>query len=373
MKRTTLVDGKFSAAGAGRDYARAFRDYGVNVEELAVDASIERLKARPVLVLPIAVALDEWVGIRRMVANGDVAGWKRLVAIAHGIDPEPLRDRLRSITWPLTPEARDELRLLPESIDVRAHHPATLYRLAVTLKQAELRESALRILRKAYYVHPGDYYLNEALGYALRGQKDYEGAIRFETVAISLRPHVTEPYFVLSQTLRRYGRRDEAEVAWRKGAELDGSSEPKKPDEAIATYRKAIEADPKNAYAYSGLATALRARGKPAEAIAVYRQAMDAIPEDAGKHWREIGDILRDQKKPVEAADAYHKAIAAHRQAIEARPEEAFRLLLAIGDILRDQGKPDEANAIYRQAIEAVPKNAGAYHALGDGDRKSVV
>ena len=135
MQRATWVEGKFDNAGADREYARAFRDYGVDVEELAVETSIDRLKARPALAIPLAAALDDWVDARRTVSERDAAGWKRLVAVARGIDPEPLRDRLRS-TWgrPVS-EVQDELRRLAESIDVRAQHPATLDSLARTLQR----------------------------------------------------------------------------------------------------------------------------------------------------------------------------------------------------------------------------------------------
>lgn len=365
-----------AVAQRDQDYARAFRDYGVDVDELTVEASIQRLKARPALAIPLAAALDAWVFLRRQhtPAKKEIGGWERLVAMARGIDPEPLRDRLRS-TWgrPVS-ETRDELRRLADSIDIGAQHPATILCLVRTLQQAELRESALRILRDAHYVHPADYYLNLALAGVLSGQKDHEGAIRFYTAALSLRPHVYAPYDGLSSALSHLGRRNELAIVRHKEGEIGATkagrdfflgnalSDRGKLDEAIDAYRKAI--DSKFA-AYGDLGNALRARGKPDEAIEAYRKAIEAVPGDAGKRWRDIGDTLRDQKKPAEAADAYRKAIEAHRQGIQARPERAVDLLLTIGDILRDQRKPDEANAIYREAIEAVPKNAVGYANLG--------
>jgi hypothetical protein len=136
-------------AEADRYYALAFRDYGVDLDELTVEASIERLKARPELVIPLAAGLDEWVSVRRAVSKGDDAGWKRLVAVARGIDPEPLRDRLRAACGRPIPETQDELRRLAGSINVRTHHPATLDILTQTLGQAGFRDAALRIRREA--------------------------------------------------------------------------------------------------------------------------------------------------------------------------------------------------------------------------------
>jgi hypothetical protein len=82
-----------------------------------------------------------------------------LVAVARGIDPEPLRDRVRSTWGRPVPEVRDELRRLAESIDVRAQHPATLVSLARTFKRTRELDSALRLLRDAQQVYPGDFWL----------------------------------------------------------------------------------------------------------------------------------------------------------------------------------------------------------------------
>jgi tetratricopeptide (TPR) repeat protein/serine/threonine protein kinase len=309
-----------------QEYARAFRDYGVDVDELAVEASIQRLRTRPALAIALAAKLDQWVGLRHIKGHykGDDAGWKRLVAIAHGIDPEPLRDRLRSIhspvsqETPVSPETQEELRRLADSINVRAQHPATLIRLADTLYANGLRDSSIRILRDAQAVYPGDYWINSQLGHQLlhsRTRQDVDGAIRYLTAAVAVRPSTAGFYA-------------------------------------------------------SELAQYLRAIGDLDQAIAVSRRAIDARPEQAGYYWHFIGGILREQQKPAEAADADRRAVAAHWQAVEARPDRAFYHIAGIGKILRSQGKPDEEIALYRQAIETRPHDARlSWHALGDALR----
>ena len=79
-----------------REYAYAFREHGVDIEAFTVETSIARLRRRPALAIPIAAALDDWVHSRHAVLAMDVADWKPLVAVARGIDPDPLRDRIRS-------------------------------------------------------------------------------------------------------------------------------------------------------------------------------------------------------------------------------------------------------------------------------------
>ena len=118
MAGATLVEGKFDYAGAHREYAQAFRDYGVDVESLAVETAVDGLKAHRALAIPQAAALDNWVYARRIVSPMDVAGSKRLVAVAHGIDPEPLRDRLRSSWGQPGSEVQDEFRRLADTIDI---------------------------------------------------------------------------------------------------------------------------------------------------------------------------------------------------------------------------------------------------------------
>jgi hypothetical protein len=64
-ERVTTADGKIDTAGSDLEYARAFRDYGVDVEALPIETSIDRLKTRPALAIPLAAALDKWsLGLR---------------------------------------------------------------------------------------------------------------------------------------------------------------------------------------------------------------------------------------------------------------------------------------------------------------------
>src|SRR5262249_15523058 len=147
---------------------RAFREYGVDVDELAVEVTVDRLKARRVLAVPLGAALDDWVSSRRMVSGANAAGWNRLVAVARVIDPEPVRDQLRStMGQSITPDKQDELHRLADSIDVRTQHPATLVSLARAQQRPQHVDSAIRLLRGARYVRPGDFWLNYELGFAL--------------------------------------------------------------------------------------------------------------------------------------------------------------------------------------------------------------
>jgi tetratricopeptide (TPR) repeat protein len=327
MQRETWVGWSFDNAGADREYARAFRDYGMDVEELAVETSIDRLKARPAIAIALAAALDNW-GIARANSGGDAARWKRLVAVARGIDPEPLRDRVRAIQAQPVAEVGDELRRLAESIDVRAQHPATLQLLATELHWANYPDAAVRLLRDAQRAHPGDFWLNYDLAHRLEELKDREGAVRFYTAAVTARPRATTALNDLGKALSRQKKLDEAIAVYHRALEIDPNfayahtnlgnalRDQNKLDDAVAAHRKAVELDPELAPAHNNLGSALADKGRVDEASACYKKAIELDPKHANTHTN-LGNLLCDHRKE------YDKAIECFRH--RTRPEKCQR------------------------------------------------
>jgi tetratricopeptide (TPR) repeat protein len=362
------VEGTFNEAAVARDYALAFREYGLDVEALAAAEAVARLREKPALAAPIAAALDDWVGARRELGDR-AASWKTLVALARGLDPNPLRDRLRA-TWgrPVTPELQAELLRLTEGVDIKAQGPATLDALAVTLRQADLPDAAVQVLRDGQHAYPGDFWLNYDLGIVLRQREQFAEGLRYSSAALSLRPDCGVVHFNLGVALSGQKKLDEAITEYRLAIALDPKlaiahnnlgnalDAQKKLDEAIAEYRQAIALDPKCAKAYANLGRALSEQGKLDEAVAQCRLAIALDPKLANPHIN-LGDALREQKKVDEA-------IAEYRQAIALDPKLAGAHI-NLGNVLHAQKKLDEAIAEYRQAIALDPKAAGAHGNLG--------
>jgi tetratricopeptide (TPR) repeat protein len=351
-----------------RDYAVAFRDYGVDVEALPAEEAVARLQTKPALAVVVAAALDHWVETRRQL-GGDAASWKPLVAVARGLDPDPLRDRLRAV-WgrPVTPGLQAHLLRLAESIDVRTQSPATLAILAVTLARAHLPEPALRILRDGQYAHPADFWLTTAAGMARNDQKDYAGAERYFAAAVSLRPDSAGAENALGAALAEHKKLDEAITCFRRAIEIDptlatahsnlGSvlNDQGKLDEAASENRKALELDPRDALAHAGLARWLWHQKKLDKAAAECRKAIQLDPNYAAAH-HHLGLILHDQGKLDEA-------IAEWRRAIQLDPNDA-KTHCNLGVALKAKGKLDQAVAEYRKAIDLDPNFAGPHVGLG--------
>jgi tetratricopeptide (TPR) repeat protein len=354
-------------AGADRAYAKAFRDYGVDIDELTVETSIDRLKTRPKVVVALAAALDEWFQ-SRWKSRKETADWQRLVAVARDIDPEPLRDRMRTTFGKPTSEVQDELGRIAGSIDISATHPTTIARLAAALTIAERKELAIRLRRNALLVHPGDFWLNLRQAEALNDQKDYDAAVRYNTAALAIRPNAVIALNNLGVPLLRQGKVDDALAVYRRAIELDPKYaltyvglghalyDEKQVDEAIAACRKAIELDPNLAAAYNHLGNILHEQKQMDEAIAAYRNAIELDP-DRATNYINLGNVLRGQNRLEEA-------IASYRKAIELDPNYATAYFTLVY-LLTGRNKLDEAITAYRKAIEVDPNYGMAYTNLG--------
>jgi Ca-activated chloride channel family protein len=81
--------------------------------------------------------------------------------------------------------------------------------------------------------------------------------------------------------------------------------------EAISLYKKAIDANPKNAKLYFNLANAQSKAGKPQEAIRTFEQykTMTDNPKERAKADYNIGNVLTDTKKWDRAVDYYKKSL----------------------------------------------------------------
>ena len=332
---TWRVAGGIDSAAAVRDYDRAFRDYGIDMGAATVETTIERLRAVPELVVPIVAGLDEWAHHHQLDRRQDRSNWQRLVAIADAIDPQPMGRLIRSVWEKREAAAAAELERLAEAIDLREQPPSTLCRLARSLQQSDRRAAALRLLRGAQQVHAGDFWLNFELGWALSKAKDQEGALRFWTAAVAVRPESAIAQCNIGYVfLQRYDA-----------------------DAACPYFRRAIELDPDLALPHINLGSALLKQNKPEEALASVRKAIELAPNVA-MAWVGLGSVLLEMKQLNEAVDAFQRAIVNDPRSVQG--------YVGLCEARLGQGRASEALEASRQAISCDSECAGAYVGLGN-------
>jgi tetratricopeptide (TPR) repeat protein len=126
--------------------------------------------------------------------------------------------------------------------------------------------------------------------------------------------------------------------------------------EAVAHYRRALQAQPDHADALLRLGVALAEQGQLDEAVSHLRAAVQARPESAAAHYN-LGVALAEQNHLDEAARCL-------QEALRLRPDYAAAFY-SLANVVQGQGKRDEVVAQYRAALRCKPDYFEAYNNLG--------
>src|SRR5690606_37880196 len=170
--------------------------------------------------------------------------------------------------------------------------------------------AAAAALERAARLDPDDVEVLSALLELRRAAGDPEGL----AAALALRAAAEIDPFARAALIAEAARLEEEELA--------------RPDQAIASYRAALDDDPTCAPAASGLRRRLRDR----------------------EEWQVLADLLRRLTDEPPAG---------------ATPRERAALHHELGEVLGEHlGRPDEAVRAFEAALELEPRDAAAYHGL---------
>jgi len=215
---------------------------------------------------------------------------------------------------------------------------------------------------------------NYAEAYATRAlirlrAKNISDAIEDTKMAVSLKPHLTQMWHLLSSLHHQTNNLDDA----------------------IEALRCANKNDPKNQAVLVQLGELLRLDNNGAEAITILKQATELAPEDSAA-WTNLGVAFQQEKRTNDANVAYAKALSLNphsatvlsnlgAMAKEANEwETALEYFLRalkldpylpethsnLGVTLKELGRLDEAEASYKHAIALKPDYAQAHSNLGN-------
>lgn len=192
----------------------------------------------------------------RLKRGVDLRSWLKDVAVA--LDPDSWRIQFRVAVENM--ERDDLLRLAMDGNAIEQPTPA-IVSLGLALVEIDEQAECVRLLRSAQRKHPNDFWINYTLGVQLHraSPPHYRDAIRFYTAALAIRPQAIGAGLNLG---------DAYEVA----GQLD---------DAIASYRTAVDAKPNDAKAlmYLGNALMKRTEADAPSSVELVMSGTDFLPD----------------------------------------------------------------------------------------------
>ncbi len=148
-------------------------------------------------------------------------------------------------------------------------------------------------------------------------------------------------------------RNPAAVMAWLNLA--DTLAQAQRYEEAIATYRRALEIKPTDPDGWNDLGNLLVIVGRPAEAVPLFERALTLKPDYADVH-SNFGHALRSLGRADEAITHYRRALAL-------KPNHTGALN-NLGAELAERGQSAEALALFEQAVRLKPGDAATLENL---------
>lgn len=285
----------------------------------------------------------------------------------------------------LNPGCTDHMRLLGHAL----------------MKQNRLQEAEEQ-LRFALSIDPDTPQLHEDVGTVLALQERYEEAVPFFEKAIRLDPRLPRPHKKLGEALAALGRGTDADESLEQFFEKDPNTgaaaigaehlRAGRVDEAIQSLREALRTSPDNVNALYVLGVAYwQYKKQLPDAEALLRRATQLAPGFAAA-WINLGAVLIDQGKHMEAVDCYSEATRlepenanawgglANAYATASYPDKsaaAFARSVALNPdmpnvqmgyahVLKTLGDQPAALTAYRAAITAKPDFGEVYWSMAN-------
>ncbi|MDJ0973273.1 MAG: protein kinase [Planctomycetota bacterium] len=317
-----------------RRYEIAFAEHGLDVNELdpqtlgrKLTASLERTA--------LAGFLDEWALLRRYGLGMPTETWEPLMEAASIAGGGGWRAQLRSV---LRSGSRSELEALARSASYA--DAASVALLCQALIANGANERAMDLLRKAQQAHPDDVWLNVLLAQQLARQDppNWAEAVRFYDVARALRPDSAHIHAALGHGLANLG-----EVS-----------------DATSELRKAVQLQPRFAYALNELGRLVLAAEGPQAALPYVAQALAADPSLAKAHATNA-EVLRRLGRTDEARDAARRSIQLDTDLVDGH-ESLFLVLSDAEDLegamaaLERAARVESRRGRWKRAAPGAPK-----------------
>jgi serine/threonine-protein kinase len=315
----------FDFAEVDAAYAKAFRDYGTDIEGLSTEEAVARIHARPrEVVNELVAALMDWTNERGKWKPDSIESVR---AVARAADQDPWRNHVRGLVLGKDFAA---LRKIAEDPAVLDQPPQNLDMLANTLATEDV-EAGVALLRRAQRRYPGDVWINFHLAMILERimrPPRVEEAIGYYRAAVAVRP---------------LGMGNQLAKAFATKGDLD---------EALILYRELARSQQANARVFNNLGVVLRLKGQLPESLAALDEAVRLRPDYAEGHTSR-GITLTELRR-------YDEALAALDEALRLKPNHA-RAHYNRGINLAKRSRIEEALAAFDAAVRSQPDFAEAH------------
>lgn len=263
------------------------------------------------------------------------------------------------------------------------------HNLGETLAKLDRWDEAVTSYDRAIQLNPNSVWSYYNLGEALAKLCRWDEAIASYHRAIELSPDFYRFYINLGEVLCKQGRSEEAAVLYCQAAE--SLAQHQRWDEADNYYSQAIRINPSVKDDYRNLAETMTKRRQLEVAIAKTGKSIENAPDSAESYF-ELGKLLAQKNRRIQAIESYKKAIAinfdleaAHINLVNLLIEQAEideakqkqntpsleqEALFNLGSLLIQQGKLEEAIEIYQRAIAIKPNWTSAYLKLTEAHMK---
>jgi tetratricopeptide (TPR) repeat protein len=215
---------------------------------------------------------------------------------------------------------------------------------------------------------PNDERALTLLGNTFFGRQEYDAAITNFTKATSINPSFSQPYNQLGYAYRFLEKFDEAEKAFKKYTELiPGDPNPYDSyaellmkvgrfDESIKMYEKALSIDPNFIASHIGIGNNYLAMGKPDQARKAFAK-IASVARTTGErrtaHFWAAASYVHEgaTDKALDELRAGYALAQAEQDAGSMSGD-----LTQMGDVLREARRPAEALAKYEEAVAVIDK-----------------
>lgn len=290
---------------------------------------------------------------------------------------------------------RDYLEIHPGSAD---HMRMLGYAL---MKQNRLQEAEEQI-RFALELRPGYPQLHEDMGSILGLQHRFEESIPYLEKAIQLEPTLPLAHKKLGRALVAVGRGKEADESFMEYFDRDPEKgeiaiaadhiKAGRTEEAVDLLRGILRETPDNVDAMCFLSLAYsKDKSSRADAEALLRRATQLAPDHVSA-WLNLGAILAEQNRRMEAIDCFKKAtklepahagawallgnaygqasypeksVHAYRTSLKLKPEVAHHQM-SLGHVLKTVGDQEGSLKAYREAIRLRPQFGEVYWSMAN-------